>query len=126
MPTPLAIAMTSQNAARCGLPLRAVAGVWLIAYAVLAVGLPLLDSATDHSGRVAAHWEDASTSDCPAAHDTNCVACQFLAKGRALPAEAPVAHAAALSVGVAPEEREFRLASRSVSDGLSSRAPPTA
>jgi hypothetical protein len=85
---------------------RAMAGLWLMVYALVAVAVPVADATASHAP-VVAHWEDATDSSCPPRHDASvCQVCQANAAAGSLPAAspAPLAPVAlATAAGVVPD-----------------------
>lgn len=104
---------------------RALAAVWLMAYAAIGVGFPVLDAQTDHADRVAAHWEDASDTNCPPTHDPAvCQVCQQLGAAGKIPSERAVVAGPSERSARPPldaQQRPWRSVAAAI---LSTRAPP--
>lgn len=55
---------------------KALAALWLVVYALVAVAVPVAEATASHAP-VEAHWEDANDSSCPPRHDAStCQLCQ--------------------------------------------------
>lgn len=66
---------------------KALAALWLVVYAFVAVAVPVAEATASHAP-VVAHWEDANDSSCPPRHDAStCQLCQAGAAAGLLPAE---------------------------------------
>jgi len=104
---------------------RVIAAAWLVVYAAIGVGFPVLDAQTDHSDRVVAHWEDASDTDCPPTHDPAvCQVCQQITAASKAPADRAIGESDAARSTEPPLDAQRRPL-RSVAAAIpSTRAPP--
>jgi hypothetical protein len=96
----------------------------MAAYALLGMGIPVLDAQTPHAARVVEHWEETGSTDCEAAHEAECIVCHATSLKRALADDgAPRIIVAA----PATELARSAVTSMQATDrtaGPSSRAPP--
>lgn len=120
-----AIAMSPARRAPAGRgALRLVARVWLVVYALLALGVPLADASAEHAAPVVAHWEDAESGTCPAPHGETCEVCQQLSGSRGMRASATVSWAPCGDADGVMPVRDAARPARAGFDRPSSRAPP--
>jgi hypothetical protein len=103
---------------------RLLAAGWMVAFAALSVGLPLLDAPQEHASAVVVHWEDAGATGCAQEHAPECIVCQVVTGTRSVAAIRPSLVLAMADVDVAVPETRVGVLATIARAIPSTRAPP--